>query len=170
MFTDHAPRRTTPVRARALAALLAVPLLVGGLAACGSPGEPESNGSDATWQDYQLAFAECMRGEGIDSPDPTAEGTLSVPFDDANAGAMNAAVEHCTDELGDPPAPPGGEKSEAEIREEMLELAQCFRENGLDVPDPKEGEAFALPADAPAEVFEACGLGAAGGAAVTVPG
>ncbi|MGK9149025.1 hypothetical protein KXS11_15445 [Plantibacter flavus] len=174
MFTDHTPLRSIG-RTRVLAALLAVPLLIGGLAACSTGGDAEAEGSpsggtEATWEDYQLAYAKCMRGEGIDYPDPTAEGTLSLKFDEDNAEAMNTASQKCSDELGTPPAAPGGDKSDAEIREEMLKMAQCFRDNGLDVPDPKEGEAFAIPADAPAEVFEACGLGTGGGAAVTIPG
>lgn len=175
MSTTNAVTRSASQHVRVVAALLAVPLLIG-LAACSAPGGPQASGGDSTtgteqsFEDYQLAYAQCMRDEGIDFPDPEGDGGMSVTLDAGNAEAMTAASDACRDKLGTPPAPPGGTKSEAEVREEMLKMAQCFRDQGFDVPDPKDGQAFGIPADAPEEVFEACGLGAGGGAAVTTQG
>lgn len=60
-------------------------------------------------QEYTLAFAECMREQGIDFPDP-------VFSDDGGAQQelprrtpeFDEAQKHCTDEVGEPPGPEGG--------------------------------------------------------------
>ena len=52
-------------------------------------------------RDQQLALAECMRGEGIDWPDPDPEGGLiAVEMgDDVDDEALNAAMQTCSEEV-----------------------------------------------------------------------
>ncbi|ROR80026.1 hypothetical protein SAMN06295974_1920 [Plantibacter flavus] len=170
MSIDHTLAPPGTPRRKSLAILLALPLLIGALTACSTADSKPSSGSQLSFDDYQLAYAQCMRDEGIDYPDPESGQAISPKFDQDNADAMNAASNTCTNKLGTPPAPPGGVQSEAESKAEMLEMAQCFRDHGLDVPDPKDGEGFSLPTDAPDEVFEACGITSGGSGAVTVEG
>lgn len=171
MFTTTTtrPRRRTVGR---FAVLLALPILVGSLAACsGSTPDPKSSsGAEQTFEDWQVDYASCMRDEGVDMPDPGKDGSgVALKLDDGNAEAYATASDTCIKRLGEPPAPPGGKKTEAEFFEEQLKMAECFRENGIDAPDPVKGQGMTIPMDAPEDVLEACGLGGmiGGGAATT---
>lgn len=161
-------------RTSKLAAALAIPLLLVALSACGtlSADDAPDSGSDSpsaqasrSAEDYQLAFSECMREQGIDMPDPNADG--SVPA--ASGEGLMEAVEVCQDDLGGPPptvGDSGSVMSDEERQAELLELAACFRENGIDVPDPQPGELPSIPVDAPEEVLEECapnGVGSVAG-------
>ena len=148
------------------AVALAIPLLLSALTACGTgdgAADPDSSadgGSDGTestqsFDDYQLAFASCMREQGVDMPDPNPDGSIEAQSDDR----FMEAAEVCQGEVGDPPAAPGGdgpEMSDEERQAEMLELTECFRDNGIDVADPQPGELPSIPMDVPDEVFEEC--------------
>ncbi|MEU6642688.1 hypothetical protein ABZ863_09050 [Saccharomonospora sp. NPDC046836] len=147
------------------ATVLAVPLLLAVLNACSTADDtpapdssPESGNARSydSFDDYQLAFAECMRGRGVDMPDPDSDG-----MDFGTGGDMDAfveAAEACQDELGQPPAPEGSGSpvSDEERLAEYLEIAECFRANGIDVADPQPGGALDLPDDISSEVFEEC--------------
>ncbi|MBM2620734.1 hypothetical protein JIG36_35065 [Actinoplanes sp. LDG1-06] len=115
--------------------LLALPL-----AAC-SPSErsaaPNPSAS-ATDQNAQLrAYAKCMRANGVDMPDPNADGVLSMPGIKADSPEMKnveAAAEKCRDLA---PAMDEPRKISAEDLAKARELSKCMRENGLpDFPDP----------------------------------
>lgn len=148
--------------ARLTAAALAVPLLLGALGACGSTDDTPDAGGTAdggtesfeTFEDYQLAFASCMRDQGVDMPDPNSDGSIQAQGGD---GFLEAA-QVCQDELGEPPAAPGAgpSMSDEELRAQSLEIAACFRDKGFDVPDPGPGESLTVPMDAPEDVFEEC--------------
>ncbi|WP_051433314.1 hypothetical protein [Promicromonospora kroppenstedtii] len=151
---------------RLIVAALAIPLLLTALTGCGrgdadasgqddgSSSSSDSPASDRSFDEYQLDFASCMRDKGVDMPDPDENGSIQAPAGD---GFMEAA-QACQDELGLPPAAPGGGPgvSDEEQRAEWLEIAACFRENGVDVPDPGPGEELAIPADVAGDVFETC--------------
>jgi hypothetical protein len=157
------PMQRTPK----LATALAIPLLLFALSACSTAddGPDSGSGSDGTQtqsaDDYQLAFAECMREQGVDMPDPNQDGSIEAQAGD---GFM-AAAETCQEELGEPPAPPGGgsSMSDEEQRAEWLEIAACYRDNGIDVPDPGPGESLTVPMDVPEDVFEDCSPNGIGG-------
>ncbi|MEU4362423.1 hypothetical protein [Promicromonospora sp. NPDC023987] len=163
---------TTYLTSRLTAAALAIPLLLGALTACGTSDDtPDTGGgtgsdtSSQSFDDYQLAFASCMRDQGVDMPDPNSDGSIEAQAGD---GFMEAA-EACQAELGEPPAAPGAgpQKSEEEQRAEWLKIAACFRDNGHDVPDPGPGESITIPMDAPEAVLEECvpeGIGGSTGA------
>jgi hypothetical protein len=125
--------------------LFAVPLLVLAVAlgACGGDSTGgDSDGGNATQasdHEKQLAFARCMRDNGVDMPDPKpiGDGGLAVAAGsaaDANDPAFNAALEKCRSKL-----PNGGQPRPLtpEQREKQLAFAKCMRENGItDFPDP----------------------------------
>ena len=146
------------------------------LAACGGATSPEGVASletpapqdgepaavdDLSEEEAMLAFAQCMRDNGIDMEDPTvdAEGNLRFgpPADNAEPRAVRsqdgfeAAFGNCESFL----AAAGGGRFSAEDRSEIedriLEFAQCMRDNGFDMPDPdfgsEGGRGFGLEID-----------------------
>ncbi|MFI2365117.1 hypothetical protein [Promicromonospora sp. NPDC019610] len=152
---------------RLTVAVLAIPLLLAALTGCGpddadasgqddgSGSSSDSSTSDRSFDEYQLDFASCMRDKGIDMPDPDKNGgSIEAPAGD---GFMEAA-QACQEELGLPPAAPGGGPgmSDEEQRAEWLEIAACFRENGVDVQDPGPGEELTIPSDVAGDMFETC--------------
>ncbi|WP_426625477.1 hypothetical protein ACPPVW_05285 [Leifsonia sp. McL0607] len=154
-----------------LTILAAIPLVLSLLTACSSGvGSPDSDKSasdspspiaDAT--EWNLAYAKCMRAEGIDmaDPDPNGNTTSSAKGDQ---GGYSAASKKCIAKIGDSPTAPGEKKQSAqETLARQLEVARCFREHGVEMDDPTEGQYTAIPADAPSDVITAClGEGAQG--------
>jgi hypothetical protein len=135
-------------------------------------------------QEAMLAYTECMRDEGIDMPDPqmSEDGTGGGMVITREAGGENdqgpafdpeseefqAAEEKCSpimdDAIGSIEVDP---EQQAEMREQMLEYAQCMRDQGLDFPDPEfsdngrvtmgggPGEDGEAPTDAEMEAMDA---------------
>ncbi|MFD2797058.1 hypothetical protein ACFS27_26105 [Promicromonospora vindobonensis] len=145
------------------AAALAIPLLLVALTACGTTDDSlDASGStdgfgatDESFEEWRLAYTSCMREQGVDMPDPGPDGGIEPSTDD---GFM-AADKACSEKLGSPPAPSDGDEpvqSDEERQAAMLKLAACFRDNGVDLPDPKPGELVNIPDDIPEEVFEKC--------------
>ncbi|APU12622.1 MULTISPECIES: hypothetical protein [Actinoalloteichus] len=164
-------------------ALLALPLAVLLLGACGGTAEEDdaaSSGSsesssgptggdseaatDEDFMEWQLSHASCMRDNGIDMPDPEGDaGSLSIELESVDTDAWMAASEICREELGDPPMVDDGRTPEERL-EQQLETAACLRENGFDIADPQPDTAMEIPADAPDEVLSECGIGMSTGA------
>jgi hypothetical protein len=118
-----------------------------------TPGIASANGSvttapsggpadNLTEAERRVKFAECMRGKGIDVPDPE-EGEAGAGFrlqlGDPNKGGpgpekVEAAMQACKQYL-----PNGGEppKLSAEDLEKARQHSKCMRENGVtEFPDP----------------------------------
>lgn len=118
------------------------------------PGGGGRSGDDSEFQDAMLEFAECMRDQGIDFPDPQVSGdgggvVIMGPADgrdgppsEAEMREMDAAQEECQPILEEAegsmerPSP----EEEAEMQERALAFAECMREHGIDFPDPEFGE------------------------------
>jgi hypothetical protein len=88
-----------------------------------------------------LAFAECMRAEGVDLPDPTvdADGNPQlVPPDDfelEDLDALQDAAEACEEYLEGVAL--GFEDLDlTSLTDTLVEFAACMRDNGYDLPDP----------------------------------
>lgn len=155
---------TKPRTAAKFAVLLALPFLVGSLAACSTDGADSTptkkpSSSEQTLEDWQLDFASCMRGEGLDYPDPGSDSVISI--DAEHAEAFQDASKACTEKLG---PPPGGVQEQSpqdaqQQQEDALKSAQCLRDRGFDVPDPKPNEGLGLPADVTNEDIAACVAG-----------
>jgi hypothetical protein len=105
-------------------------------------------------EEAMLAYTECMRDEGIDMPDPVMSegdggggmvimGDASgeegqAPAFDMDSEEFQAAEEKCSpimeEAIGSIEIDP---EQQAEMREQMLEYAQCMRDQGIDFPDPE---------------------------------
>jgi uncharacterized lipoprotein NlpE involved in copper resistance len=101
----------------------------------------DSATDSATDEEIALDFVECMRDEGIDMDDPTvaADGsvTLTPPGGQGNPqpDGTEAAFEECSDRLDGASFLPTDDQF-TEIEDQLLEVAQCLRDEGLDVDDP----------------------------------
>ena len=92
-------------------------------------------------EEAMLAFAECMRDNGADFPDPGAGGEIRVEVDESDEGAWRAAEEACGDLR--PKMAPLSDAERAEITDGLLAQAACMRDRGWDMPDPQ----ITTPAD-----------------------
>ncbi len=151
-----------------IAALLAVGLLAAScsgsdsgadVASLEAPAEatdnPEQTQSDeaaaepVSDEEAILAFAACLRDEGIDVDDPTvdAAGNLRPPrprdIEQADRDMVRTAMDTCSEHLENVAF--GLDAADRSEREDQLfEYAACMRENGYDMPDP-DFSAFGEP-------------------------
>jgi hypothetical protein len=110
----------------------------------------DGGGSDAEFQDALIEYTECMREQGIDMPDPQANGgMLKVgPGDtgDSSEEEFVAADKRCRNllpEMGGNLSP----QDQAEMQDAMLEFTDCMRDEGIDMPDPGQGGGIEIPID-----------------------
>ncbi len=118
----------------------------------------EADGADeaVSDEDRLLEFAACMRDNGVEFPDPIveADGTISFGLRPGAGGAsqsaenlqrigrdrdLPAAREACGGLLEGLAFGRGSQDSaeaQAERADQLLEFAQCLRDNGIDVGDP----------------------------------
>ncbi len=160
-------KKNSKLRMKSIGALFAIPLLAGSLAACSPVSSSNSaatsttagkvSSSVLTFDEWQIAFAKCLREQGVDAPDPSASGGGVSLGGGGDEAAMNTAAKTCSDKLGQVPAPPGG-KSQEESKKEVLQVAKCLRENGFDVPDPGTNQAMGIPQGASPEILKKCGI------------
>jgi hypothetical protein len=147
-----------------LAAVVAA-VLIGSLAACGGGGSGaqvasiDDSSPDTTTdstattaptdpEEAALAFTKCMRDHGVDMPDPqraTAApggakggGPVIAVNGDPDDPSFQRAQEACEPLL----AKAGGELDadparQAEMKQQLLDFAQCMRDHGIDMPDPQ---------------------------------
>ena len=102
-----------------------------------------------TNEEAAIAFTECMREDGVEMEDPTvdAEGNVT-PGRPTNLGepgeegpnpelreATQAAFEECGDLLGGT-AFGFNRVDQTELQDQLIELAACLRDQGIDVADP----------------------------------
>jgi hypothetical protein len=155
--------RLRPPRARLLTAataLLSVTLAVAGCGGSSSPpgvaqlssgkdassASSESSGSSperpANPQQAMLAFAKCMRANGVSNfPDPNPSGGFLVREGlDRSSPLFEAAQAKCHKLLpgGGPPGPGATTNPSPHTLAKMLNIARCMREHGIyDFPDPR---------------------------------
>ena len=100
---------------------------------------------EITFEEGVLDFAQCMREEGINFPDPTFDIDGNPQFDNLeieNEEEFESAFENCEDILRNalPEQFDLDPEVEAALVDASLEFSQCMREEGIDFPDPKPGE------------------------------
>ncbi|SDN21668.1 hypothetical protein SAMN04488074_14020 [Lentzea albidocapillata subsp. violacea] len=108
------------------------------LTACGSKEQP--GGAQKNEKGDMVKFAQCMRDNGVDMPDPKESDNgagiaIQAPGDGApDMEKMNAAHEACKQHL-----PNGGEfkPPSPEEQDKMRQNAKCMRDRGHNWPDPK---------------------------------
>ena len=124
------PRRRRRRFATAAATLLGVVVLV---AACGSRSQGTGQAAD---RQQALAFAQCMRDNGVPGfPDPDPGGRFrGVGHEQQNNPKFRAAQQACRN------LAPGGEHEKSgdpAFVNQMREFSKCMRANGLPAfPDP----------------------------------
>jgi hypothetical protein len=127
---------------RPFAALAVVPVLAFSLTACGGGGKDavaKAAASKSSDLESMRKFAQCMRQNGVDMPDPTDDGrVLMKASGKPGAGGldkMTAAENKCRHFQ-----PNGGKpvKPKPEELAKMRAMAKCMREHGVDMPDPDE--------------------------------
>ena len=109
---------------------------------------------DLSDEERLLAFAECMRENGVEFPDPVVEADGSVTFGRRPGGGVGAADLQELREVGrDPDLPAARAACEGlieglafglgqggvdliELQDTLLEFAQCMRDHGVDMADP----------------------------------
>jgi hypothetical protein len=109
------------------------------LAGCAATSQGATSGSvdnAGPIEPSAVSYAACLRENGIQVPDPDASGALAMPEGyDRDDPAVRAAEQACADHL-----PAVSEEERASNDEEMLAMARCMRENGVDIADPINGE------------------------------
>ena len=134
-----------------LGVLIVAPLLLLGLSACsgaaaddgiatvGGPGDVAASPAALTDEEKMRQFVQCMRDNGVDMPDISADDQGRIRIDRSQLGdidreKMQAAMQECRSLM-----PNGGARPQlsAEDQEKLREFAQCMRDNGVpDFPDP----------------------------------
>jgi uncharacterized protein YceK len=102
----------------------------------GSQAPPTSTTQQGGTEEQMQKFAKCMRDNGVDMPDPGPDGGLGQGADsgiDRNSPTFQKAAEACRQYL-----PGGGDlsKLDPKLIDQLRQLTQCLRDNGVDVPDP----------------------------------
>jgi hypothetical protein len=104
--------------------------------------------SEADAEEAALEFSQCMRDNGVpEFPDPSFTengGGIIVggpdgegPGFDPESEAVQAAFEACSEVLeGAAFGPGGGNFDPTELQDNLLAMAECLRDQGLDVDDP----------------------------------
>jgi hypothetical protein len=140
-----------------------------GVASAGGEATPTAEDAQQEPLDEEaqaLAFAECMRDNGVDMPDPEpGQEGLSGAFhgveDEHESETIDQALAACQDLL---PRRAHGAGHDLDD-EAMLELAECLRDQGLDVPDNlfESGALHAEDEDELRAAMEVCRDEVAGG-------
>lgn len=92
-------------------------------------------------QDQLVAFARCMRENGVQIPDPApGEENVQLPAGTKGDANTQAALTACQKLLG------GGAKdgTDSTAQDRAVALAACLRGKGLDVADPEPGKPLQL--------------------------
>lgn len=128
---------------RLLLAVVAAAAIVIAAAGCGSAGGAATRSPEASVEAALLAFARCMRDQGITAmPDPTvdSEGNVQIQRPPGGHGsgahdAFEAARDKCGKYLRG--VTQGYSHSDvSKTQDQLLRLARCMRGRGVTVPDP----------------------------------
>jgi hypothetical protein len=115
--------------------LVASALVLGIVALAGCGGSGSSGGSTASEEEEGLAFTECLRAHGVEVEDPKP-GQQNIEVPDSGDPATKQALAACNGKLGSAGQELSSEEGE-EFREGALALAECFREEGIEMGDPE---------------------------------
>jgi hypothetical protein len=115
-----------------------------GASSAGSEGSGSSPGSPASLQQAAVAYAKCMRSNGVPNfPDPKLGGGFLFNTRariDPSSPAFKAAQAKCHKLLpsGGPPGPGSATHPSPKTLTKMLNVARCMRRHGVyEFPDPR---------------------------------
>jgi hypothetical protein len=129
-----AGRRRRPARLASLGLLLIAGVLAAG---CGDNGGGAGSAAerDSEAREAWLEYAQCMRENGVDMPDPGTDGGLKE--EDVTPEELREAEQACEKHLDDIEPPELSEEEQQEFREGALANSRCMREHGIEnFPDP----------------------------------
>ena len=104
-----------------------------------------TNSEELSWVDAELLLAQCIRDNNYELEDPKKPGDLRriitpifIEMNQEEREELYSIIENCADEYDIPldardQATP---EQQAALLDAELEIAQCIREKGIDVPDP----------------------------------
>ena len=90
-------------------------------------------------QDAALEYAQCMREQGVDMPDPGPNGELQLQVGPGDRDKVEKAQQKC-EPLLENARPRLSEEQRSAMQDGFLAFARCMREHGVDMPDPQFGE------------------------------
>jgi len=94
-------------------------------------------------KDAALKFAQCMRQNGIDVPDPEPDGGLMIKAGkNTDQAKMEKAMKTCQHFMKD--SGPGDAAKDPKFRDAMVKYAACMRAHGVDMPDPGPDGSFTV--------------------------
>ena len=140
------------MRTTRITSTLVVALSTLAFAACGGDGDGAAGGGKNTADDRKdgaLKFAQCMRENGVDMPDPQTDENGRVVIVGGGPGEAGKAMEDpdfqkadaaCRKFLQNALPPKMSEAEQKEFKDKALAHAKCMREQGVDFPDPRIGE------------------------------
>lgn len=142
--------------------VIAVLPLAFGLSACGSgnAGSGVASHSSGTAsapsslspQDAQLKFAQCMRENGVNIPDPVPGQPIRLNDTNVAADKMEAATKTCQRYLQ-----AGGMLNpyDPAVHDAMVKFTECMRQHGVDIPDPAADGKMQVPTGVPQDKLQA---------------
>ncbi|MER7503391.1 hypothetical protein [Nonomuraea pusilla] len=93
------------------------------------PSASASAGAD----DAMLKLTQCLRQNGIDVPDPGSPEERTWKYEGDQA-TLEKAVKACEEYASQIPNP----LDDPKMRDQLVQVARCMREQGFDVPDPPQ--------------------------------
>mgnify|MGYP001254025260 CR=1 FL=1 len=108
------------------------------------PVTPEPEVAELSDEEIATNFTACLRDAGFDVPDPTlnADGTVDLLGLRQSIGQnqdilSSGALIGCLPLLAEASfAQEPSQEDEVELQDNILKMAQCLRDDGIDVPDP----------------------------------
>jgi hypothetical protein len=90
-------------------------------------------------EEAALEYAQCMREQGVDVPDPGPNGELQLQVGPGNKDKVEKAQKKC-EPLLENARPKLSEEQQSVMQDGLLAFAKCMREHGINFPDPQFGE------------------------------
>lgn len=113
---------------------LTLALCIVGLVSCGG-GSDSGAGESVGEEEAALEFTECLRAHGVEVDDPKP-GQQNIEVEDGDDPKSKQALAACDGKL-DGVGQELSSGEDEEFREGALALAQCFREEGIEMGDPE---------------------------------
>jgi hypothetical protein len=114
----------------------ALALCVVGLVACGGGGSGSGGAESASGEEEAaLEFTECLRAHGVEVEDPKP-GQKNIDVGDGKDPTTKEALAACDGKL-DSSGQELSSGEQEEFKEGALALAQCLRDEGIEMGDPK---------------------------------
>lgn len=115
-----------------------------GNAAKNSPSASPSASLDP--KDAALKFAQCMRQNGIDTPDPKADGAMTIKADkNTDKAKLEKAMKSCQHFMQDSGI--GAAAKDPKFHDALVKYAACMRAHGVNMPDPNADGTFEVKND-----------------------